>query len=394
MGCKATIGELCSRVCSGGTPRRNIAEFYDGGTIPWLNTSEISFNRIRKTEQHITEAGLNDSSAKWIRENSVIVAMYGATAGKAAIAKIPLTTNQACCNLEINEEVADYRYIYYWFKNQYSHVLGLANGGAQQNLSAKTIRALEVELPSLMRQQQTANLLSSIDDKIEFNGRLNGYLAEMLDIQYQYALERSCETKKLVEVSEILSGGTPSTRIDEYWQNGSIPFFAPGDVTNSIYTMITEKHITESGLANCNSALYPTDTVFLTARGTVGKVAMAGVPMAMNQSCFAFAGIGIPQTVVFQIIKRAVYSLKTKAIGAVFAAINTRDLKLEEVDIPNSSVMADYDAFARPIHALIKANEEEALRLAELRGALLPKLMSGEIDVSEVDLTQLNSHLA
>ena len=216
----------------------------------------------------------------------------------------------------------------------------------------------------------------------------------MLDIQYQYALERSCETKKLVEVSEILSGGTPSTRIDEYWQNGSIPFFAPGDVTNSIYTMITEKHITESGLANCNSALYPTDTVFLTARGTVGKVAMAGVPMAMNQSCFAFAGIGIPQTVVFQIIKRAVYSLKTKAIGAVFAAINTRDLKLEEVDIPNSSVMADYDAFARPIHALIKANEEEALRLAELRGALLPKLMSGEIDVSEVDLTQLNSHLA
>ena len=222
----------------------------------------------------------------------------------------------------------------------------------------------------------------------------NGYLTEMLDIQYQYALERSCETKKLVEVSEILSGGTPSTRIDEYWQNGSIPFFAPGDVTNSIYTMITEKHITESGLANCNSALYPTDTVFLTARGTVGKVAMAGVPMAMNQSCFAFAGIGIPQTVVFQIIKRAVYSLKTKAIGAVFAAINTRDLKLEEVDIPNSSVMADYDAFARPIHALIKANEEEALRLAELRGALLPKLMSGEIDVSEVDLTQLNSHLA
>ena len=120
---------------------------------------------------------------------------------------------------------------------------------------------------------------------------------------------------------------------------------------------------------------------------------MAGVPMAMNQSCFAFAGIGIPQTVVFQIIKRAVYSLKTKAIGAVFAAINTRDLKLEEVDIPKSSVMADYDAFARPIHALIKANEEEALRLAELRGALLPKLMSGEIDVSEVDLTQLNSHL-
>ena len=121
---------------------------------------------------------------------------------------------------------------------------------------------------------------------------------------------------------------------------------------------------------------------------------MAGVPMAMNQSCFAFAGVGIPQTVLFQMIKRAVYSLKSKAIGAVFAAINTRDLKLEEVQVPSKAAMAHYDAFARPIHELIRANETEALQLAKLRDTLLPKLMSGEIDVSKVDITQLNNHLA
>ena len=107
-----SLGEICTRICSGGTPKSNISEYYNNGSIPWLNTKEVSFNRIRSTEKYITEEGLSNSSAKWISKNSVIVAMYGATAGKSAIAKIPLTTNQACCNLEVNPKVADYRYVY------------------------------------------------------------------------------------------------------------------------------------------------------------------------------------------------------------------------------------------------------------------------------------------
>ena len=148
------------------------------------------------------------------------------------------------------------------------------------------------------------------------------------------------------------------------------------------------------GLANCNSSLYPIDTVFLTARGTVGKVAIAGNPMAMNQSCFAFRGKDIPQSVVFQIIKHAVKSLKAKANGATFAAINTRDLGIERVAIPSKDAMHAYDRDASVWLSEILTNEKENLRLANLRDALLPKLMSGEIDASKVDLTQLNSHLS
>ena len=177
MGCEVTIDDICSSVCSGGTPQKSNSEYYENGNIPWLNTKEISFNRIRKTKQFITEAGVRQSSAKWVRANSVVVAMYGATAGKVAITKIPLTTNQACCNLEVDKEVADYRYIYYWFQNQYSRVLNLANGGAQQNLNAKTIKAMEIKLPNLALQQRIANCLSAIDDEIELNIELNGYLA-------------------------------------------------------------------------------------------------------------------------------------------------------------------------------------------------------------------------
>ena len=88
------IEDICTRICSGGTPKSGKAEYYENGTIPWLNTKEINFNRIQATETFITEEGLNNSSAKWIKPHAVIVAMYGATAGRVAVAETPLTTNQ------------------------------------------------------------------------------------------------------------------------------------------------------------------------------------------------------------------------------------------------------------------------------------------------------------
>ena len=171
------IQQICSHICSGGTPKSTVAEYYDGN-IPWLNTKEINFNRIYETEKTITEEGLNNSSAKWIPANSVIVAMYGATAGKTAITKIPLTTNQACCNLTIDSTKADYRFVYYALFNDYSYLASLTNGGAQQNLNAQQIKEFEIPFPSLEEQKRIADILSSIDDKIELNRRINENLEQ------------------------------------------------------------------------------------------------------------------------------------------------------------------------------------------------------------------------
>ena len=99
---KVRLGDLCKNVYSGGTPKKSITEYYDG-SIFWLNTKEINFNRIYETEKTISEKGLANSSAKYIPENTVVVAMYGTNAGKVAIAKNEMTTNQACCNLIIDE---------------------------------------------------------------------------------------------------------------------------------------------------------------------------------------------------------------------------------------------------------------------------------------------------
>lgn len=222
---------------------------------------------------------------------------------------------------------------------------------------------------------------------------VNGYLADAVDGLFEKALGQS-EEKTLTDVVEILSGGTPKTKISEYWEDGEIPFFGPGDANGSTYCLTTAKHITQLGLENCSSELYPVDTVFLTARGTVGKVAMAGKPMAMNQSCFAFRGLGVSQPAVYQIIKRAVRSLKVKANGATFAAINTRDLKIEAILVPSDEELTAFEEEAASLHSMMRVNEEESLKLSSLRDALLSKLIAGEIDVSKVDLTQINSHLA
>lgn len=277
------------------------------------------------------------------------------------------------------------------FKN---HLLThIDSHSVQANISAKSVGSFEFDLPERTIQDAVASILGSFDSKIQCNTRLNGYLADAVDGLFEKALGQA-EEKTLTDVVEILSGGTPKTKISEYWEDGEIPFFGPGDANGSTYCLTTAKRITQLGLENCNSELYPVDTVFLTARGTVGKVAMAGKPMAMNQSCFAFRGLGVSQPAVYQIIKRAVRSLKAKANGATFAAINTRDLKIETILVPSAEELTAFEEEAASLHSMMRVNEEESLKLSSLRDALLPKLIAGEIDVSKIDFMQLNSHLA
>lgn len=191
MGCRLVqLQDICTRICSGGTPRSKENKYYDGGTIPWLNTREVNFKKIEKTEKCITQEGLEQSSAKWINKNAVIIAMYGATAGKSAITSIPLTTNQACCNLEIDSRQADYRYVYYWLMVHYEKIAGMANGAAQQNLNVKEIRELDIFLPDLYIQRRVSDFLSSFDEKIELNNRANDYLTEHVSFSVKHVLPR------------------------------------------------------------------------------------------------------------------------------------------------------------------------------------------------------------
>lgn len=183
---------------------------------------------------------------------------------------------------------------------------------------------------------------------------------------------------------DVLGGGTPKTGNPDFW-DGPIPFFTPKDV-GVPYTFQTEKYITESGLAHCNSRLYQKDTTFVTARGTVGKVSLAGTPMAMNQSCYALASETVEPLLVYFYVIKAVASLKHKASGAVFDAIVTRDFDSELINILSDSDSKLVLSIIKPMMDAIHNNSQENMRLVALRDSLLPKLMSGKLDVSELNI--------
>ncbi|MCB1621110.1 MAG: restriction endonuclease subunit S, partial [Thiothrix sp.] len=154
------LDEVSVKISSGGTPKTGVAEFYDGN-IPWLRTQEVDFGEIWDTGVKITESGVKNSSAKWIPANCVIVAMYGATVGKIGINKIPMTTNQACANIELDKKIADYRYVFHFLSNQYEYIKSLG-AGSQTNINAGIVKKLNVPIPCPDDPQKSLKIQAEI----------------------------------------------------------------------------------------------------------------------------------------------------------------------------------------------------------------------------------------
>ena len=280
----------------------------------------------------------------------------------------------------------DARFIYYYMTTPefQSELDGRATGTTVIGLRQPELMKCVIRCPEIQEQKVIAAILSSIDAKIIANEKVNDNLQQQAAALFSSLYDRTNTEVRFTDLIQILGGGTPKTGENTYW-NGNIAFFTPKDV-GTPYTLITEKTITEEGLSHCNSRLYPVNTVFVTARGTVGKVGMSGVPMAMNQSCYALVGKETHQLLVYFYTLKAVDRLKHKASGAVFDAITTRDFESEQIMKLSDDDAKAFLCIAEPMFQKVLNNCIENLRLSTLRDSLLPKLMSGEIDVSDVQL--------
>ena len=280
----------------------------------------------------------------------------------------------------------DARFIYYYMTTPefQSELDGRATGTTVIGLRQPELMKCVIRCPEIQEQKVIAAILSSIDAKIIANEKVNDNLQQQAAALFSSLYDRSNTEVRFTHLIQILGGGTPKTGENTYW-NGNIAFFTPKDV-GTPYTLITEKTISKEGLSHCNSRLYPVNTVFVTARGTVGKVGMSGVPMAMNQSCYALVGKETHQLLVYFYTLKAVDRLKHKASGAVFDAITTRDFESEQIMKLSDDDATAFLRVAEPMFQEVLNNNIEILRLSTLRDSLLPKLMSGEIDVSAVQL--------
>ena len=160
-----TLGEVCETT-SGGTPLRNRLEYYENGTIPWLKSGEVAQGFITSAEEFITQAGLKNSSAKLFPENTVLVAMYGATAGKVGLLKFKSATNQAVCGILPSKKFVP-EFLFHTLRSLTSKLVELSSGGGQPNISQKIIRELEIPMPPLAEQERLVAELKGYQKEIE-----------------------------------------------------------------------------------------------------------------------------------------------------------------------------------------------------------------------------------
>ncbi len=290
-------------------------------------------------------------------------------------------------------------------------LLKISTGSTFPNVGRDDLYNLEINDYPLPDQKNIAHILGNLDDKIELNRQINHTLEKMAMTLYRHyfidyglppgekyetdespfgklvdtdemgPVPEEWHVETFYEISNIMGGGTPKTQKDDYW-NGDISFFTPKDYANSLYIFSTEKNITQHGLDNCNSKLYPINTIFITARGTVGNICLAGKPMAMNQSCYALKyKYGDMNYFLYLSLRNAINRLHQISHGSVFNTITTDTFKMLHAIIATSDIMDEFHVRVNKLYKQIFLNEQETQTLLQTHSYLLPKLLSGEVRV-------------
>ena len=397
------LGDICTKVCSGGTPTSSNPAYYDGN-IPWLNTNEVNFCNIYSTNKTISEEGLKKSAAKYVPENTVIVAMYGVTAGKCAIAKIPLTTNQACCNLIIDKEKADYCYVYYYLRQQSDSLNKLAIGGAQQNLNALTIKKFKIALPTLPIQKKIASILSTYDRLIENNTHRIRLLEQMAENLYKewFVRFRFPEHEK-VEMINGLPKGWRAIHIKELAQlkSGyafkSEWFIEEGeavakikDIGNILMDTSSFSYVDKENCIKAKKFLLTTGDLTIALTGaTIGKISI--VPkhkgnIYTNQRLGKFFLGDKPMEklpFLYCLFKQeSMVSNIVNLSNSSSAQPNISPEQIEKIKIlGNHDIISMYNKTCNPLFSNILALYSQNQLLTRQRDLLLPRLMSGKLEV-------------
>ena len=279
-----------------------------------------------------------------------------------------------------NKEELDPEYLMLWFSrpefDRYARYK--SHGSVREIFDWNELCMVELPVPDIEKQRKIVKVYKTITNRIALKQKINDNLIDITDtIFFKVFLEnKPTATISFTDIVQLMGGGTPKTDEDSFW-NGNIIFFTPKDISRSPFCITTEKHLTNDGLNNCSSRLYPPYTTFVTCRGTVGNLALAGVPMAMNQSCYALKGKNdFPALFIFSFTRYVIATMKKKASGAVFSALVTRDFEMEKVFEPNLKDAILFEKRVEPLFAQILANTNEIQQLLDLQNALLTQLSS------------------
>ena len=422
------LGDHCEKIGSGATPRGGKETYSDDGPIALIRSQNI-YN------DHFSHGGLafisQEQAAQLqnveVKEGDVLLNITGDSVARACQVDptvLPARVNQHVAIIRPRPGQIDARFLRYYIvtPSVQAHMLGLAAAGATRNALTKSmIEGFRVPAWPVESQRAIAAVLGALDDKIELNRRMNEtleamaraifrdwfvtfgptrakqegrapYLAPDIWSLFPDALDEDGKPEGWIErpltaFFSIIGGGTPKTSIADYW-NGDIPWFSVTDTPSqgSVFVVGTEKTITKKGIEKSSARLVPAGSTIISARGTVGNLAMAGQCMTFNQSCYGLRGVdNVGECFVFLAAQNMVGRLQSMAHGSVFSTITRQTFEAITLAAPPRRVLEVFEETVQPLFAKIKVNVIESSTLSTIRDLLLPKLMSGEVRVKDAE---------
>lgn len=386
------LGEIAD-VIGGGTPSTKNSSFW-GGEIPWLTPKDLSgYNKryISEGERNITLEGLNSSSSRLLPKNTILLTSR-APIGYLAISSTSLCTNQGFKSIVLKQGF-DPLFFFYLLKNNIEYIISMSSGSTFAEISGSQVKNLTFRIPEdIDIQKKIAGVLSALDDKIELNNQINSNLEQQAQALFKkYFINQFFPgtDQYLGNVCSCTLGGTPSRAKPEYW-NGNIPWINSGEA-NKFRIIEASENITSLGLNKSATKLLPAKTTVIAITGaTLGQVSLLEIPACTNQSLVGvIPNDKLPYEFIYPFIKNKIPELLSHQTGGAQQHINKQNVESLKIRVPDKDILNAYIKNVAPIYATITKNCFENSVLTKIRDSLLPKLMSGEIDVSKVDIEQI-----
>lgn len=431
---RTTLGAITTWL-SGSTPKKSNPNFWNG-TIPWISASSMHSTYLGESDLKITKLAL-ESKSRLVPENTVLLLVRGS----ALHTRIPvgITRRRVSFNQDVKAIVPDGtklipKYLLYWLMGTRQHLRDSVveyTGIGAGKLDTKRLQALPICLPTLEEQESIICIISAFDDRITLLRETNKTLESIAQAIFKswfvnfdpvYAkmagrqpegmdeataalfpdsfdeselglIPKGWEALPFFDTVTVIGGGTPKTSIPAYW-GGDIPWFSVVDApeTTDVWVLSTEKYITKQGLSESSAKLLPKGTTIISARGTVGRIALTGRSMSMNQSCYGLRGEMGDYYFTYFSTKRLVDTLKQHSHGSVFDTITRDTLKrVKVVWPPQKQYIEAFETTVSTIMDRILTNVETAALLGQLRDTLLPRLISGKLRLPEAqELVEAN----
>jgi len=380
------LGEI-AEVIGGGTPKTSISEYWNGN-IPWLTPRDLTgYSKvyISHGERFITESGLKNSSAKLMPKGSVLLTSR-APIGYVAIAENEICTNQGFKSLVPKFEILNSEFLYYWLKSNTDYLQQLGTGTTFAEISGSVVKDIDISLPPLEEQKAIAEVLSSLDDKIDLLHRQNHTLESLAQTLFrQWFIEEAkeeWEEKPLSYFGDIICGKTPSKSNPQYF-DGNVPFIKIPDMHGNTFIFKTTDTLSELGKESQKNKTLPPKSICVSCIATVGLVSMNIIESQTNQQINSI----VPHKDIYRyflyLFMQSSYELlhAMASGGTATLNLNTGDFSKMEILKPDDETLQKFHQIVEPTFDKIFINSRQIQTLENLRDTLLPKLLSGEVRV-------------